>query len=200
MDMYHYILAFAWVVYCVLHSVLAAASVKTVMGKWLGKNFRYYRFAYTIFSFVGLVAILLYQVNITSPLLFQSNGIVQWTGIIFAAFGASFVLLNIFKYFMQLSGVQWLTQENPAAKLERKGFHKYVRHPLYLSTFVFIWGLWLVYPYLSLLIANVIITIYTLIGIGFEEKKLINEFGDEYKTYQQEVPKIIPWLRKNHKL
>ena len=147
MNTNHYILAIAWIVYCVLHSVLAAANVKTYMERWLGKNFRYYRLAYTLLAFVGLVAILLYQVSIPSPVLFQSAGAIQWVGIVLAAIGASFVMLNIFKYFMQLSGVRWLTQENPPVKLERQGFHKFVRHPLYLSTFLFIWGLWLVFIY-----------------------------------------------------
>ena len=197
MDTNHYILAIAWIVYCVLHSVLAAASVKVRMEKWWGKSFRYYRLAYTLFAFAGLVAILLYQVSITSPLMFYSNGIIQWLGIAFAAFGAAMVMLNIFKYFMQLSGVRWLTHENPQAKLERTGFHKYVRHPLYFSTFLFIWGLWVVYPYLSLFIANLTITLYTLFALRFEEQKLLAEFGEEYKTYQQEVPMIIPRFRKN---
>lgn len=196
MDVNHYILALAWIVYCVLHSVLAATRVKLRMEKWWGKGFRFYRIAYTIFSFVGLIAILLCQVSIHSPLLFYSNGIVLWSGVVLAAIGSSLIMLNIFKYFMQLSGVRWLTQERPQAKLERKGFHRYVRHPLYFSTFLFIWALWLVYPYLSLLIANIIITGYTLIGLQFEEKKLLSEFGEEYKTYRHEVPMIIPRFRK----
>ena len=75
--------------------------------------------------------------------------------------------------------------------------HKLVRHPLYLGTFTFIWGLWLLFPTLSLLIANFIITVYTLIGIRFEEKKLVELFGENYTRYQQSVPKILPFKRVN---
>jgi protein-S-isoprenylcysteine O-methyltransferase Ste14 len=67
-----------------------------------------------------------------------------------------------------------------------------VRHPLYAGTFIFIWGLFILVPSLSLLISNTIITIYTLIGLRFEEQKLEKEFGDAYKTYKQKVPMIIP--------
>ena len=196
MDSNHYILAVIWIAYCILHSVLAAQSVKSRVVKWWGRYFRYYRFVYTLFAFVGFAAILIFQVSISSPLLFSSYGSVLWLGVLFAAIGGALVMLNIFKYFMQLSGVRWLTQEHPQATLERKGFHQYVRHPLYFSTFLFIWGLWVVYPYLSLLIADIVITVYTLIGITFEEKKLLAEFGEDYKIYQQEVPKIIPRFRK----
>ena len=72
------------------------------------------------------------------------------------------------------------------------GIHNYVRHPLYAGTFLFIWGLLLLLPYWSLLIADSIITLYTLIGIRFEENKLVREFGKPYEEYQNEVPMIIP--------
>jgi methanethiol S-methyltransferase len=188
----HIILSAAWIVYCVLHSILASGKVKRTAQQWLGKAYRYYRFGYTVFAFIGLVAILIYQVAIDSPLMFESGLAVKLAGAVFAAVGAAMVMLNIIKYFMQLSGVKWLTKTDVDVKLERRGLHGYVRHPLYLSTFLFIWALWMVYPYLSLLIANIIITLYTLIALKFEEEKLIAEFGEEYRMYQREVPMILP--------
>jgi methanethiol S-methyltransferase len=190
MNTAHIILAFAWTIYCVLHSVLAAGSVKRRMERWLGSSYRYYRFAYTVFAFAGLVGILLYQVTIHSPRLFVSPLAVQVIACALASLGAALMMLNIIKYFIQLSGVRWLVSVQVEAKLERKGLHRYVRHPLYFSTFLFIWSLWLVYPYLSLL--------YTLIALKFEEEKLLVEFGEEYETYRKEVPMILPWrLGKN---
>ena len=55
------------------------------------------------------------------------------------------------------------------------------------------------YEYLSLLIANAIITIYTLVGISFEEKKLLKQFGTEYDEYRRSVPKIIPFIKRSAK-
>jgi protein-S-isoprenylcysteine O-methyltransferase Ste14 len=188
----HIILAVAWIVYCVLHSILASGKVKRAAQQRLGERFRYYRFGYTLFAFIGFVGILIYQVSLNSPLIFEGGLAVRLIGIVFAAIGAAMVMLNIIKYFMQLSGVKWLVATTVDVKLERRGLHGYVRHPLYLSTFLFIWALWLVYPYLSLLIANIIITLYTLIALRFEEEKLLAEFGEEYRTYQREVPMILP--------
>jgi protein-S-isoprenylcysteine O-methyltransferase Ste14 len=68
-----------------------------------------------------------------------------------------------------------------------------VRHPLYLGTFLFIWGAWLIIPLVSFGITNVVITLYTLIGIHFEERKLVEEFGQSYISYSRQVPKIIPF-------
>jgi len=35
--------------------------------------------------------------------------------------------------------------------------------------------------------------LYTLIGIHFEERKLVEEFGQSYISYSRQVPKIIPF-------
>lgn len=196
----HIILFVLWVAYCILHSVFASGKVKRWAEQKLGVAYRYYRFGYTLFSFVGLVGILLYQVSLQSPLLFERSFVLLMIGSLFASIGAALIMLNIIKYFMQLSGVKWLTSTTVSARLERSGLHKYVRHPLYLSTFLFIWSLWMVYPYLSLLIANTVITLYTLIALRFEEQKLLAEFGEEYKTYQKEVPMILPGLKTFQKL
>ncbi|MGB8190645.1 MAG: isoprenylcysteine carboxylmethyltransferase family protein [Chitinophagaceae bacterium] len=191
----HIILFLVWLMYCILHSVLASGKVKRWADKKLGASAKFYRFGYTVFAFAGLVGILIYQVSITSPLLFSNEFAIQLGGSLLAAIGAALIMLNILKYFMQLSGVKWLVSETVTAKLERGGLHRYVRHPLYLSTFLFIWSLWIVYPYLSLLIANTVITLYTLIALRFEEQKLIAEFGTEYENYRKSVPMIIPSLK-----
>jgi protein-S-isoprenylcysteine O-methyltransferase Ste14 len=80
--------------------------------------------------------------------------------------------------------------------LFEKGIHGYVRHPLYLGTFLLIWGFFLLFPYGSLLVTNIIITLYTLLGIFYEEKKLIRDFGEKYESYKREVPMLFPKLRK----
>lgn len=196
MNQPHIILLALWILYCILHSVLAAGKVKRAAQRQMGSAYRYYRFAYTIVAFVGLVAILLYQVSLTSPLLFVPGLALSIIAALFASIGAALIMLNIIKYFMQLSGVKWLTSDAVTARLERGGLHRYVRHPLYLSTFLFIWSLWVLYPHLSLLIANAAITLYTLIALRFEEEKLIAEFGEEYRNYQKEVPMILPGLRR----
>jgi protein-S-isoprenylcysteine O-methyltransferase Ste14 len=54
------------------------------------------------------------------------------------------------------------------------------------------------YPVLSLFVSNIVITLYTLIGIRFEEKKLVQEFGPAYEKYKEQVPKLIPALKRKH--
>ena len=156
------------------------------------RSFRFYRLGYTIFSFAGLVAILIYQFTIKSTLLFIPSILTQTIAAFLMAAGGIVVIMMIRKYFVQMSGIRWLTAERIQSKLEVSGLHRYVRHPLYLGTFVFIWGWFLLSPSLTFLISNCIITIYTLIGLHFEEEKLIREFGDEYIQYKKKVPRLIP--------
>ena len=93
---------------------------------------------------------------------------------------------------MQLSGLKKIIGNETGNELMITGIHKIVRHPLYTATFIFIWGLLILYPYLSLLIVDIIITAYTLIGLYFEEQKLEKEFVNAYSMYKQKVPMLIP--------
>lgn len=185
-----------WVLYGVLHSLLADTGVKAWLSRRMGSFSAHYRLIYTLFAFITLVALLLYQVRMVSPALYTGFPTLKIAGALITLTGLSLMLFCIRKYFMSLSGLRTLVEpEKAGAELMITGIHQYVRHPLYLGTFIFIWGLWIVFPYLSLLIANVIITIYTLIGINLEEKKLEELFGESYKKYKQRVPRLLPFRK-----
>lgn len=107
------------------------------------------------------------------------------------------MFISIKKYFLLLSGIRSVYQAVPPVELKVKGIHRLVRHPLYSGTILFVWGLFFIYPMLNNLIAVLLLTAYVLIGINFEEKKLIQEFGEEYEKYISEVPMLIPNIRKS---
>lgn len=196
----HVILALLWVMYCVLHSLLASVGIKNWLQKISGSSYRYYRLFYSLFSFFFLVIVLYFQFMLPTIMLYKVQALVFAFGSVLGLSGLVLMLFCIKKYFMSLSGVRSLVQETTYNDLLITGIHRYVRHPLYLGTFAFIWGAFLIKPYLSLLIANSIITVYTLIGIKLEEDKLIGEFGESYKNYQQSVPKLLPFRRVKQKV
>lgn len=194
----HIILATLWMVYCALHSVLASEWLKKRVRQT--KTFKWYRLGYTIFAFLFLVILLYYQIRMATIELFTTSNFLLIAGSTVCFSGIAVMAVCIRKYFMNLSGLRSLAIEDFSNELQITGIHKYIRHPLYLGTFGFIWGLFLILPYLSLLIANTIITVYTLIGIGLEEQKLINEFGDSYVKYQASVPKLLPFLKPKRRV
>ncbi len=83
--------------------------------------------------------------------------------------------------------------------LVTSGLFRLCRHPLYLTT-ILAFG---ITPVMSLdrLIFIIYTCLYALIGIPFEERKLIKIFGQAYIDYQQQVPAIIPFsiskIKKN---
>ncbi|MDB5200337.1 MAG: hypothetical protein JWO92_2300 [Chitinophagaceae bacterium] len=97
-----------------------------------------------------------------------------------------------------MSGIQALQKDQVTVSpaLQQSGLHKYVRHPLYFGTLLFVWGLFVLFPLLSNLIAAVVITVYVLIGIKLEEQKLFLEYGEEYEAYSKKVPKLIPGFKR----
>ena len=78
----------------------------------------------------------------------------------------------------------------------RKGAYNYCRHPMYLSEILLYTGL----LFISMSLAAFIVL---LLGIGFlyficryEERLLLDRFGDDYRQYMREVPMWIPRLRQ----
>ena len=96
------------------------------------------------------------------------------------------------KYFFEMSGLQAIQNSQAKFTLQQSGLHKYVRHPLYLGTILFLIGLFFIFPLLSNFISLVVITIYVLLGIRLEEKKLISQFGSHYLEYAKKVPMLVP--------
>ena len=157
-----------------------------------GADFKWYRISYSLFAFLTLIALIIYEWLLPTCYMFPTNNVIKICGSIIGGCGLLLMIICIQKYFLSLSGIKSFFIESYSNSLLISGVHKYVRHPLYLGTFAFLWGLYLIIPYWSLFISNVVITVYTLYGIKLEEQKLITEFGEQYRKYQEKVPMILP--------
>lgn len=191
----HWILVFVWVLYYAIHSILAATPVKNFFAERLKRYFRFYRLSYSIFATIALIFLLLYQYSFESPVLIRSILVKYISLILLVIPGLIIMFISIKKYFLLLSGVRSIYEATPPSELKVEGIHRYVRHPLYSGTILFVWGLFFIFPMLNNLIAAVLLTAYVLVGIIFEERKLLKEFGSKYEEYRSEVPKLIPGLR-----
>ena len=192
---YNYlILALSWIAYFILHSVLASTQVKVYVKQISITFYRYYRLIYTLFATVSLIFILWFQYSFKSPLLLNSLILKYFSSLLLVIPGFAIMSASIFKYFKLLSGIRSIYLATPPAELKLNGIHKYVRHPLYLGTLLLVWGLFFIFPFLNNLIAVVAITMYVLVGIKYEEKKLVKEFGKDYTEYMKRVPGLIPKL------
>ena len=107
---------------------------------------------------------------------------------------SGFVIMAICirKYFLALSGIHAIMGLSRPLVLQETGMHAYVRHPLYFGTLLFVWALFFLYPFLNIGISCICISLYTLVGMYFEEKKLVTEYGEAYQKYQTRVPGLLP--------
>lgn len=84
-------------------------------------------------------------------------------------------------------------QQKQVGLLRQNGLLCYVRHPLYLGIVVALLGLVICHPDWKHLIFGLAAFLYIRIGIHYEERKLINAFGDQYLNYRQKTPMLIPY-------
>lgn len=188
----HLLLAIAWSIFGILHSFLAGKNVKEFARRNTGKWFRYYRSFYNIVAFLLLAILLYWMVKMPSKPLWNTFFLQYIIGTLMAVPGILGIITILRKYFITSKGFRDLFYEGGTPVLVIDGFHRRVRHPLYFFTFLFLWGMLLIFPVWSLLVVNLVTTLYTLIGIRLEEKKLVAVFGEQYINYRKAVPMIWP--------
>lgn len=71
--------------------------------------------------------------------------------------------------------------------------YRVVRHPLQLGVIIMLFAT----PHMSAghLVLAFAMTGYVLIGVQFEERALLREFGARYQSYRGKVPMLLPWPR-----
>ena len=77
-------------------------------------------------------------------------------------------------------------------------FYKWVRHPLYFGFILAFWAA----PVMSVsrLCLAILFTTYILKAIRWEEKDLLEHFGEKYRTYSERVPMLLPSFRKKKRV
>jgi protein-S-isoprenylcysteine O-methyltransferase Ste14 len=117
------------------------------------------------------------------------------------ALGWAVVLLSTFLIsHFELFGLKQVWQhmagEAPeAAQLRQPFFYKLVRHPLYLGFFIAFWAT----PVMTVghLLFALEMSIFMLIAIQFEERDLIDVFGDAYRRYRRTTGMLLPGIGRS---
>ena len=180
-------LVFSFIAYAIIHSVLASTVVKNTIERLLSN----YRLFYNVIAVITFVGPLYFYLNL-KPYLIIDFSVLKIPGLLISIYGV-WVMTQSFKNY-SLSHFLGFEKNNSiiAPNLVIVGWNKKVRHPLYFGSLLAIWGWFLVSPTDKYLLLSVVFTLYFIIGVRFEEKRLVKEFGDAYKEYQQNVPLFIP--------
>jgi protein-S-isoprenylcysteine O-methyltransferase Ste14 len=177
-----------------VHSALASQGAKDFVRRlWGDRATRVYRLGYNIFAMLSFGPILWLMRVLPDHDLFAISP--PWLFLMLAGQGLSaFCLLIILLQTDLLSfvGLRQLDQEEKSPRLVTGGFYGLVRHPLYLFGLLMIW----LTPRMTInmLVLYVFLTTYILVGVYFEENKLLREFGPAYAAYKSRTPMLVPGL------
>jgi len=188
-----YILFFAAV-----HSLTAANTLKRRAYRYVSPSG--YRLLYTLLAAITALPILYLWLswrsgsstvyNLPSPLLPVSAAM--------AIAGAALALNSlILTDPLEFLGIRHLLGERGQSRgLVKTGAYSMSRHPLYLGGMLILWA----NPWMRLidLVLAALFTAYFIVGAWLEERKLEEEFGEEYREYRREVSMFLPvkWLQR----
>ena len=185
----------AVIMYGIVHSGLASQTMKTLVQRYFGAlGDRAYRLAYNLIAVLTLIPVLALFETLPDGILYQ----IPFPWVFLTTFIQALASLMLVVGVLQTGvwsflGIQQVFQpeRNDPSVLVVGGLYSWVRHPLYTSALVLIW----LSPRMTvnLLALNTGMTIYILIGIFLEERKLLHEFGAAYLHYRERTSMLIPY-------
>lgn len=179
----------------IVHSLLASLAFKNSLRRKVGDGFmKSYRLLYNIFAVISIAPALYLMIALPDKILYQIPS--PWN--IFMQVGQVISVFFLFATVLQtdmlsFAGLRQLLEEEKKGDLVINGLYRFVRHPLYTFSLLILW----LSPSLTVnsIIVYAALTIYVLIGIIFEERKLLREFGKEYADYKSITPMLLPGLK-----
>jgi len=189
-------LIFVIAMWGIVHSLLASLGFKDFLRRTLGNGFmKFYRLFYNLLAVISIAPVLYLMVSLPDKTLYQVPS--PWNYLMLAGQGISVILLLgavLQTDVLSFVGLRQLTEEEKTGSLVTNGLYRFVRHPLYTFSLLILW----LSPSVTVnsFIVYAALTIYVLIGIVFEERKLLREFGQEYADYKSITPMLLPDLSK----
>jgi protein-S-isoprenylcysteine O-methyltransferase Ste14 len=178
-----------------VHSWVASHGFKNFLRRAFGDGFmKFYRLLYNIFAVVTIAPVLYLMAVLPDKNLYQVPS--PWNYFLLAGQGISALLLFVAVFqtdVLSFIGLRQLVEEEKPASLVTGGLYRVVRHPLYTFSLGILW----LSPTASVnsFVVYASWTLYILIGIYFEERKLLREFGEAYARYKTVTPMLIPGVK-----
>jgi protein-S-isoprenylcysteine O-methyltransferase Ste14 len=169
--------------------VLFAGTGAIVLFTWfLSLRFGRYHGISRFFAFESIFILLLLNFKYWFMEPFSGMHLLSWCLLILSIYPAvaGYLLLK-------RKGEPTVNFENTSI-LVRSGIYSLIRHPLYLSVFLFGTGVMLKNPGKFQLLLGIINLIAVYITARIEEEEMISKFGNEYRGYMKETKMFIPYI------
>lgn len=176
------------------HSVMARPAFKRWWTRLVPKAVE--RSTYVLFASLVLISIFVCWQPVAAPVWNLTGGAaaavmaVFWLG--WALVLVSTFLINHFELFGLAQVHDRLRGAKPKpATFRTPLFYNWVRHPIYFGFLLAFWAA----PAMSVghLLFATATTGYILLGIFLEERDLVAQFGEQYRSYRRRVTMLIPW-------
>jgi protein-S-isoprenylcysteine O-methyltransferase Ste14 len=194
------LLVLIWSAWCGLHSALISMALTESLRRWFPNAFPYYRIFYNAVALLTLIPVLVYTDSIRGTPWFAWQG--PWRLVQFLLILSALLLFfgGSRRYdFLQFLGLRQVKEEKACSvltddcQLDTAGVLGMVRHPWYSGGILIVWARSLD---LSAILMNLVVSGYFVIGAYLEERKLVRQFGREYRLYQERVSMFFPlkWI------
>ena len=130
--------------------------------------------------------------SIDGPLATAIIRAVSWSG--WAMLLISTFLISHFELFGLAQGFARVLGRSPASRSFATPFlYRWLRHPIYGGFILAFWAA----PHMSLghFVFALLTSAYIFVGIWFEERDLISQFGERYIQYRRDVGMLLPRFR-----
>lgn len=181
--------------FAIQHSVMARTAFKRWSAKLLPAACQ--RSTYVLLSSLILLLLFWQWRPILTPI-WQTSGFMAWLliGVHWLGWLIAFASTHMIDHFdlfgLRQAFVAWRGAEISGQSFRAPLLYKIVRHPLMLGLLLAFWATpEMTAGHLLFALAN---TAYVLVGLQFEERDLIAEFGATYQDYRRRVPMLLPRL------
>lgn len=111
----------------------------------------------------------------------------------------AYIMLAISIILLYTGSKHVFRKKNKKPRVIKEGIFRWVRHPIYLGAVIFyIPFLLFAFSYLAAIVWVIIAGFYIFIA-RYEEKLLIEEFGEEYIQYKKDVWFFLPFIKMSDK-
>jgi methanethiol S-methyltransferase len=194
------IILIAFALFGYSHSLLASGRLKKMAAARFGSLIAFYRL---IYNFISLLILYIFFQVLPRPDLVIYDLSYPWD------------IVVLIPQFLSLAGIIWSARYfslwefagisqirrwaegryntddlDEALTFRAEGPYRISRHPVYFFAIIFL----LSRPSMDLFYLTIFIslTAYFYVGSVYEERKLIERFGEEYLSYKEKVPRIFP--------
>jgi protein-S-isoprenylcysteine O-methyltransferase Ste14 len=177
-----------WILFSVIWLLSAASTKRSIYRESGARRLRYWILLVLAFLLLTKRYRLPYPFNVR---IFSATEAVEWMAGILCIAGLAFCVWARATLGRNWSGTITLKEGH---ELIERGPYRLVRHPIYTGLLAMFLATAIVFGHLGGFVAVMLAFASFWIKLSEEEKLMLQQFPDQYRSYQQRVKRIIPFV------